>query len=160
MTIVDEAALREAEAEQAKNALVIQPPGPGDDEDLSEEEVDEAPPKSAMDTLEWLVWPTMGLEQALEAGALRIESVDVDIVSEPADVGAIAWTLVVKLTSVEELRRLAVQAQPGQPDTQWIVGEADPPTVWRRAVDPFEPLRSIPGIAWRPGTVTIEHRPA
>ena len=31
---------------------------------------------------------------------------------------------------------------------------------WKRAADPFAPLRSIPGTAWRQGEVDVEHLPA
>lgn len=36
---------------------------------------------------------------------------------------------------------------------------ADLAVAWEYAVDPFAPMRTIPGISWRPGQVTIRHVP-
>jgi len=51
---------------------------------------------------------------------------------------------------VEELRRLAAQAHP---DAAGLIA-ASLAFAWQCAADPFAPLRSIPGTAWRPGRST------
>lgn len=67
-----------------------------------------------------------------------------------------ARTVTVKLTDVDRVRRLATQAHPE--DAALIADSLA--VAWQRAADPFAPLRSIPGIAWRPVKVDVEHLPA
>ncbi len=62
--------------------------------------------------LAWLIRPTDGLEEPLAAGAFMILSVNSAAVAECDDRGIVTWTVVVKLTDVKELRRLAAQAHP------------------------------------------------
>lgn len=75
---------------------------------------------------------------------------------ESVDRGTVSWTVTVKLTDVDELRRLATRAHP---EAAGLIAESLA-VAWARATDPFAPLRSIPGIAWRPGQVDVEHLPA
>ena len=70
--------------------------------------------------------------------------------------GTVTWTVTVKLTDVDELRRLATEAHP---DAAGLIADSLA-VAWQRAADPFAPLRSIPGTAWRPGQVDVEHLPA
>jgi len=109
----------------------------------------------AFDELAWLIWPTDGLEGPLAAGALQIISVDSEAAAESADRGILTWTVVVKLTDVHELRRLAAQAHP---EEAGLIADSLP-VAWQRAADPFAPVRSIPGTAWRPGHVEVHHVP-
>lgn len=67
----------------------------------------------------------------------------------------VTWTVTVKLTDVDELRRLAAGAHP---DAAGLIADSLA-VAWQRAADPFAPLASIPGIAWRPGQVDVEHLP-
>lgn len=108
-----------------------------------------------LDALAWLIWPTDGLESLLDANAVRILSVASEVQAESVDRGRITWTVTVKLIDVQQLRRLAAQAHPAE-----AVLIADSLAVaWQRAADPFAPLRSIPGIAWQPGHVEVQHMP-
>lgn len=114
--------------------------------------------QAAGDTFErlaWLIWPTVGLEGPLAAGPFRILSVDSAADAQSDDRGILMWTVVVKLTNVQELRRLAAQAHPEE--AELIAGSVA--VAWQRAADPFAPVRSIPGIAWRPGPVEVQHVP-
>ena len=111
------------------------------------------PVNGAFDAVGWLVWPTEGMEQALEGDAFRILSVNREVVAESVDRGTLTWSVTVKLTDVGELRRLAAQAHPEA--TASI--EANLAVAWQCAADPFAPLRSIPGTTWKPGQVNVEH---
>jgi hypothetical protein len=161
VTVLDAAALHEAVARAEGNAVTI-----GLRADLKAEETDPGesdaqvpeaqPADDAFGALRRLIWPTDGMEAALEAGAFRVVSASSEVEAESIDRGTVIWTVTVKLTDVEGLRRLAAQAHPGG-----AAAIADSLAVaWQRAADPFAPLRSIPGIVWRPGPVDIQHLPA
>jgi hypothetical protein len=62
----------------------------------------------------------------------------------------------VKLTDVDQLRRRAVQTNPGEAG---LIADSLA-VAWQSAADPFAPLQSIPGIRWHPGQVVVEHVPA
>lgn len=66
------------------------------------------------------------------------------------------FVVTVKLTDVDALRRLASEPHP---DSEQIIADSLP-DAWQLAVDPFAPVRSIPGISWRKGGIVVEHRPA
>jgi DUF971 family protein len=161
VTIVDAAALHGAVARVEGNAVTIglradleaEETDPGE----SDPQVSEAQPADdALGALRRLIWPTDGMEAALEAGAFRVVSASSEVEAESIDRGTVIWTVTVKLTDVEGLRRLAAEAHPGG-----AAAIADSLAVaWQRAADPFAPLRSIPGIVWRPGPVNIQHLPA
>lgn len=156
ITVVDAEALRQAAAHAAEDAVTIEFAVDPDVEDTGPGAADEVPSGDAFDALGWLVWPTAGMEEALQAGAFRVLSVGSEVTAESADRGAVTWTVTVKLTDVDELRRLASEANP-----EAAGSIADSLAVaWRHAADPFAPLDSIPGIAWQPGPVTVEHLPA
>ena len=53
-------------------------------------------------------------------------------------------------------RYMATQAHPEQ--AALIADSLE--VAWQNTADPFAPLRSIPGIAWRPGHVYVEHQGA
>lgn len=115
-----------------------------------------SPARDVFDALGWLIWPTEGMEGLLEAGAFRILSVDCEVVAGSVDRATVSWTVTVKLTNVAELRRLAAETHPEEAGL--IAGSFA--VAWRLAADAFAPLRSIPGTAWRPGQVHVEHLPA
>jgi len=149
--IVDAGALREALARVEQDALTIDVRA--DLADVVPEQDNVLSAIDAFDALAWLIWPTDGLDELLEAGALRILSVESEAVAESKNQGRATWTVTVKLTDVDQLRRLALQANPE--DAGSIAH--DLAVAWRNAADPFAPLRSIPGIDWRPGQVNVEH---
>lgn len=85
-----------------ESALTIGLPADPDVQDT----VDDPDPEAAADAfdeLAWLIWPTDGLEGPLAAGAFRILTVDSKAAAETEDRGLLTWTVVVKLTNVEEL---------------------------------------------------------
>lgn len=156
VTIMDAGALREAAAQAAENAVTIGLPADPDDEDTAPGSSDVVPAGNAFEALGWLLWPTAGMQGPLEAGALRVLSEDGEVVAESVDRGTATWTVAVKLTDVDELRRLAAEAHP---DAAGLIADSLA-VAWQFAADPFAPLHSIPGIAWRPGPVDVEHLPA
>ncbi len=107
------------------------------------------------DTLRWVLWPHVGLEELLDAGAFRILSMGIETEPESQDRGTLTWAVTVKLTDVQALRRTAVGAHPGEAESI-----ADSLAVaWQCAADPFAPLRQVPGISWEPGPVEVRHLP-
>ena len=143
-------------AQAAENAVTIGLRADPDVEDTEPGSCDVAPASNAFDLLGWLIWPTSGIERPLEAGAFRVLSTDSEVVAESVDRGTVTWTVTVKLTDVDELRRLAAEAHP---DAAGLIAD-DVALAWQRAADPFGPQRSIPGTAWRPGQVDVKHLPA
>jgi hypothetical protein len=156
VTIIDAGVLHEAVARVEDDAVTI---GLRADPDAATSELgapDVGPVSDAFDALGWLIWPTDGMERLLEAGACRILSVDSEVVAESVDRGTVSWTVTVKLTNVDALRRLAAEAHP---EEAGLIADSLA-VAWRLAADPFAPLRSIPGTAWRPGRIDVEHLPA
>lgn len=155
ITITDPAALQAA-ARSNEGVVIAASGGDLGVEEAEREAPDAAPGDDVFDALAWLIWPSDGLEEAVEAGALRILSVESEAKGDSVDHGTATWGVTVKLTDVEALRRLAVRASPGEATEI----SASLPVAWPRACDPFAPLRSITGITWRPGRVGVEHCPA
>jgi len=156
VTIIDAGVLREAVARVQDDAVTIGLRADPDAENIEPGAPDVGPASDAFDALGWLIWPTHGMEGLLEAGAFRILSVDSEVVAESVDRGTVSWTATVKLTNVDALRRLAAEAHPGEAG---VIADSLA-VAWQLAADPFAPLRSIPGTAWRPGQIDVEHLPA
>jgi hypothetical protein len=150
VTITDAQGLRDAAARAEKNAVTI-----GLHADPAANDAHVEPADSPFDVLVWLVWPTDGLEDLLEAGAFWILEVDTKIAPESDDEADLSWTVTVKLTDVPALRHIAVQAHP---DKSELI-ESSFAVAWQYAADPFAPLRPIPGIVWRPTQVVARHIP-
>ncbi len=159
VTIVDEQALREAAALAQGHAFLI-----GLDLDRAgapgivypQIKAPYLPPAtSVFDSLAGLIWPTDGMKGPLEAGAFRLLSVVSEVVAESTERGRLTWTVTVKLTDVNALRRLATQAHPAEAASI----AANLPVAWQYAADPFAPLNSVPGTTWRPGRVDVQHLP-
>ena len=144
----DHQAVRDAFTESAESAYtlaVLDEPGPDETEELT-----------SLGQVAWLVWPTEGLDAAVEAGAFRVDSVGVEVLDDQGDRGTLRWEVTVKLREVDGLRRLAVEAHP---DEAPQIAE-NFAVAWQRAVDPFAPIRVVPGIDWTPGSVDVTHVPA
>jgi len=156
VTVIDAGALHGAAARAAGNAVTIRLRADPDVGDTEPGSFDVAPASTAFEALGWLICPTGGMEGPLEAGAFRVLSANSEVVAESVDRGTVTWTVTVKLTNVDELRRLAAEADP---DAAGLIADSLA-AAWQRAADPFAPLRSIPGTAWRPGQVDVEHLPA
>lgn len=155
VTITDASAVHAAA--RADEGVVIAQGGDLEVEDAESEAPDDAVPgDDVFDALAWLIWPSDGLEGALEAGALRIMSVESEAKGDSVDHGTATWRVTAKLTDVDALRGLAVRACPDEAAEI----SASLTVAWQRASDPFAPLRSIAGITWKPGRVVVEHLPA
>ncbi len=153
ITVVDDQALRDAarEARESAMTVVLHDRTAADDADAEDFIVhDEA---HALDALTWLLWPAATMEPPQEVGAFRLLEEDIEVTPVSKDHGTLTWTVTVKLTDVNALRRLAARADPDQAPTVRDSLEV----AWQLAADPFEPLHSIPAITWRPGPVTVQH---
>lgn len=155
VTITNPSALQAA-ARSNEGFVITVPAADLGVEEAEPQEPDTEPGDDVFDALAWLIWPSDGLEEALDAGALRILSVESEAKGDSVDHGTATWSVQVKLTDVEALRRLAVQASPDEAAEI----SASLAVAWQRASDPFAPLRSIAGITWKPGRVVVEHLPA
>jgi len=155
ITIVDAEALCEAARQVQESAVTMTLPALPHKEDLVAEDSAVWDAENAFDALAWLLWPTDAMEAPLEAGAFRILSEDIGVEPDTDDRGTLAWTVTVKLTDIRTLRRLAAQAHPDQASS--IADSLA--AAWQYAADPFAPLHAIPAIAWRPGSVTVQHVP-
>lgn len=120
------------------------------------EDLEDDLPTEPLDMLAWLIWPTEGMDGPIEAGAFRVLEVESEVEPAADSIGTATWSITVKLTHVEALRRLAIEAHP---DENAAITESFA-VAWQRAVDPYAPLRSIPGVAWSPGEVEVRHVPA
>lgn len=156
VAIVDAAAVTAALALYREDTVVVDAFSGAVIEDPASEEAGPDPTLPPLPQLNWLIWPTGGLEELLEEGAFRVFDVESAVTSQAADRGTATWTVTVKLTDVQVLRRLATRAHPADVD---LIADSLA-AAWLRAADPFAPLRSIPGIEWRPVSVDIEHVPA
>jgi len=125
-------------------------------EDPASEEAGPDPALPPLEQLPWLIWPTRGLEELLEEGAFRVLDGTSTVLPEASDRGTLTWTVTVKLTDVQLLRRLATRAHPADAD---LIADSLA-VAWQHAADPFAPLHSIPGISWRPLSVEVQHLPA
>jgi hypothetical protein len=155
ITIVDAEALGEAARQVQQSAVTMTLPALSDEQEVVVEDPAVGDAEHAFDALAWLLWPADAMEAPLEAGAFRILWEEIEAEPESGDRGTLAWTVTVKLTDVRTLRRLAAQAHPDQ-----AASIADSlAAAWQYAADPFAPLHAIPAIAWRPGSVTVQHVP-
>lgn len=156
VVITDATAVNEALAQAEANSLMIGWDDDSVDADPSLDDPQVEPATRALDQLAWLIWATDGQEALMEVDAFRVLEVACEMTDKTADRGTATWSVMVKLTDVDRLRRLATQAHPDE-----ATHIADSLALaWQRAVDPFAPLRSIPGIDWRPKTVEVKHLPA
>ena len=156
IVITDASAVLRAAASENEGAVIGTLSPDASIPDDSPKTPDEMQATDPFDALAWLIWPTEGLERALEVGALRILSMDSEAAAVTGDRGRATWRVTAKLTEVGRMRELAVQAHPDQ-EAEIFESLA---VAWERAADPFAPLRSIDGIAWEPGPVVVEHLPA
>ena len=156
VTITDASALQRTATRLNEGFVTTVPSADLGVDDSEPEAPDAVPADDAFDALARLIWPTEGLDGALDAGALRILSVDSEAEADSVDHGTATWRVTAKLTDVDELRRLATRASP---DEAAEISDSLP-VAWQRAADPFAPMRSIAGISWEPGRVVVEHLPA
>lgn len=147
ITVRDRQAVRESFAESAESAYtlaVLDEPGPEVTKELT-----------SLGQVAWQLWPPEGLDTAVEAGAFRVGSVGAEVVGDQGDRGTLRWEVTVKLQDVAALRRLAVEAHPDEAHQI----EESLALAWQRAVDPYAPIRTVPGIDWTPVSVEVTHVP-
>ncbi len=156
VVIVDAAAVDEALAQAEVKGLMIGWDDVAVDAEPALDDSTVEPTTGPLDQLAWLIWPTEGQDALMDAGAFRVLIVDSGMIGQTDERGTATWTITVKLTHVDRLRQLAARAHPDE--TAAI--EDSLSIAWQRAADPFAPLRSIPGIEWRPVSVHVEHVPA
>jgi hypothetical protein len=154
ITVVDAEALRDAAREARESAVKVVLHEWTDDEDTDAEDPAVEAEAHPLDALTWLLWPSAAMEPPHEVGAFRVLEEDIEVTPVSEDRGTLTWTVTVKLTDVNALRRLAAQADPDQAPT---IRESLA-VAWQLAADPFAPLHSIPAITWRPGPVTVQHQ--
>ena len=87
VSVVDAAAVDEATARAAANAVTIGSRTDSVVEDPSRQDAGAGPAARAVDQLAWLILPTDGLEALLEACAFRIVSVEREVVGDSDDWG-------------------------------------------------------------------------
>jgi hypothetical protein len=110
--------------------------------------------------LGWLLDPAADLLPLMEADALRLLAVEIDVRDRTVDRCRLAWTVAVKLRKVAALRDLAMAMCPdGDTHARAEIGESLA-TAWQWAAEPYAPLRGIQGITWTPVQVSVQHRPA
>lgn len=147
---IDAQALRDAASPAEENAVTMEL-----NADLTDNDPHVEASSDLFDVLVWMVWPTDGLEDLLEAGVFRILEVDTEIAPESEDEADLSWTVQVKLTDVPAFRHLAVRAHADESE----LIESTLAAAWQYAADPFAPLHSIPGIVWRPTQVAVRRIP-
>lgn len=150
VTIVDPEALRDAAERAEESAVEI---GLSADSAVGDSDAEDT--ADLFDMLAWMIWPTDGLEDLLEAEAIWILGVDIEMAEQSDDACTLSWTVKVQLTDVAEFRRLAAQAHP---DKAGLI-DGSLAVAWQHAADPLATLRSIPGIAWRPTEVAVHRVP-
>jgi hypothetical protein len=113
-------------------------------------------PGEVLDALGWLIWSADVREDLPEADALRVVAAASELAAETDEWGALTCTGAIKLTDLDELLRSAAEAH-AEAAGVFVESLA---VAWPHAVDPLAPLRSIPGMVWRPGRVHVDPRPA
>jgi hypothetical protein len=145
-----DAAMAQAEADGLLVAILQDENGEGTPDDHGDGTV------AGLDRVGWLLWPTDGLDLVLEAGAFDVWEVATEVAAESDAEGTVTWSSTVRLRDVPALRRIAVAAHPQE---SRAINESVA-AAWQCAIDPFAPIRSVPGIRWQPGPVEIQHVPA
>jgi hypothetical protein len=123
---------------------------PADDD--PREEISE----SSAVALDWLLDPTAGLAGLLEAEAFRLVDLHMSVAETSPVECSVQWTVTVKLQDVGELRAAALAALPAGDAPAAVEVQNSLAAAWNHAVDPYAPLRRIPGITWTGREVTVE----
>ncbi len=151
--VVDPAALRAAALRILDSGFTI--------DGVTADESDEALTDPAEDiatsdaaALQWCIEPTDGMWPLLEAGAARIDHVEIAVDDVGADGLLARWSVTVRLQDVGALRDLATR-HPSDAGTDAEVKQSLA-EAWVRAADPYAPLRGVPGVTWTPAAVSVE----
>jgi hypothetical protein len=107
--------------------------------------------------LRWLLDPTAGLWQLIEADTVRLPTADISLhPSGPTDC-RLQWTVTVKLSDVAAFRQIVVDACPSDNTAARAEIATSIAKAWHWAAGPYTPLHHIPGIAWTPVEVAVAH---
>jgi hypothetical protein len=110
--------------------------------------------------LGWLLDPVFDLWPLIEADAVRLLEVDVDLTGRSGDRCTVSWTVTVKLRDVGAFRDVALARCPdNEVGARAEIGQSLA-AAWQWAAEPYAPLRTIPGIDWTPVQVDVHHKPA
>lgn len=156
VTVIDEAALREAAARAVEQGIVVTVYEDAE----SEDEEDEVVGEDAVGALKVLVEPTAGLRPLLEDGAMWLIALELTVEELTPTESEVSWTVTAKLRDVPAVREIALSACPPGDVTARTEIESSFAAAWNRAADPYAPLHDIPGIRWEGRAVTIDHVPA
>jgi hypothetical protein len=155
VAVLDAAALRAEALRTLDRAITISEGGAFDeDDDLLTPEEEIATGVAA--ALQWCVEPTDGMWPLVEAGAVRVDAID--LVAEergPLQVRA-SWTVTIKITDGGAVRELALGACPVTDQAARAEIETSFAAAWQWAADPSAPMTGIPGVTWTCIEVAVE----
>jgi hypothetical protein len=107
--------------------------------------------------LGWLLDPTQDLWALLEADAIDLVAVDIDIDLAAPTRFQVRWSATVKLRDVAAFRAIALASCPTAHAAAREEINHSLAAAWQHAADPYVPLRRIPGITFTPIEVSVEH---
>jgi hypothetical protein len=151
--VVDPAALRAAALRMLDAAFTIDGATAGEPDDALVAPVEDIATSDAA-ALQRCVEPTDGMWPLLEAGAARIDHVEIAVDDLGADGLRARWSVTVRLQDVGALRDLATR-HPSDAGNDAEVTQSLA-VAWARAADPYAPLRDVPGVMWTPAAVSVE----
>ncbi|MDN5747037.1 MAG: hypothetical protein L0H64_00650 [Pseudonocardia sp.] len=154
VTAVDRRALRDEALRRLEDGIVIGEFA-DDDPDLTDPREDVA--QSCAAAVQWCLEPTEGLWPLLEAGAVRIDQVELAATDEEPGRVRASWTVTVRITDAHAARELARTVCPAGDDAARAEIDAGFAAAWNRAADPHAPMHRIPGIRWTPDDVDVTH---
>jgi hypothetical protein len=154
VSIVQPEVLRD-EALRALDTGIVIVLGSADDEPDDDDPREEISESSAV-ALDWLLDPTVGLAGLLEAEAFRLMDLQMSVAETAPVECSVQWTVTVKLQDVGALRAAALAVLPAGDVPAAVEVQNSLAAAWNRAVDPYAPLRGIPGITWTGREVTVE----
>lgn len=117
-----------------------------------QEEID----TSAAAALGWCLEPTLGLWPLIEADAVRLIAIDVNLDEKTAGQIRTRWTVTIKIQDAVTARELALAACPSADIKARAEIERSFAAAWHWAAEPYAPLAQIPGVIYHPAGVNVE----
>jgi hypothetical protein len=154
VAVVDVAVLRAEALRILDQGITISEGALDDDDDLlsPEEEIT----ASVAAAVQWCVEPTEGLWPLLEAGAVRIDAIELRAEELGPSQVRVSWTVTVKISDAEAVRELARVACPDTEQDARAEIDAGFAAAWHWAADPCTPVTDIPGVTWTCVEVAVE----
>jgi hypothetical protein len=153
VTVVDRHLLRDEALRRLEGGIVI---GEFADNDPYLADPREDVAQSCAAAVQWCLEPTEGLWPLLEAGAVRIDQVQLTATDEEPGRVRASWTVTVRITDADAARELARSVCPAGEDAARAEIDAGFAAAWNRAADPHAPMYPIPGISWTPAGVDVK----